>query len=96
MNAENPKSIRPNKDQSQEVEKARQSDDPELDIPPDGGYGWLCVACIFLVNAHTWGLNSVSGIKPYHNFHCIWQRDKLGEGGRILLLSDHCHTALYD
>ena len=25
----------------------------------DGGYGWVCVACVFLVNAHTWGLNSV-------------------------------------
>ena len=26
-------------------------------VPPDGGYGWICVACVFLVNAHTWGLN---------------------------------------
>lgn len=30
-------------------------------VPPDGGYGWVCVACVFLVNAHTWGLNFVSG-----------------------------------
>jgi len=29
------------------------------DIPPDGGYGWVCVACVFLINAHTWGVNSV-------------------------------------
>ncbi|KAL9116627.1 MAG: hypothetical protein Q9187_006849 [Circinaria calcarea] len=29
------------------------------DVPPDGGYGWVCVACVFMVNAHTWGLNSV-------------------------------------
>ncbi|TVY28165.1 putative transporter, partial [Lachnellula hyalina] len=28
------------------------------DVPPDGGYGWVCVACTFLLNAHTWGLNS--------------------------------------
>lgn len=28
--------------------------------PPDGGYGWICVACYFLINAHTWGINSVS------------------------------------
>lgn len=31
-------------------------------VPPNGGYGWVCVACVFLVNAHTWGLNFVSGI----------------------------------
>ena len=31
-------------------------------VPPDGGYGWVCVACVFLVNAHTWGLNFVSGL----------------------------------
>lgn len=29
-------------------------------VPPDGGYGWVCVVCVFLVNAHTWGLNFVS------------------------------------
>lgn len=30
------------------------------DVPPDGGYGWVCVACVFWINAHTWGINSVS------------------------------------
>lgn len=29
-------------------------------VPPNGGYGWVCVACVFLINAHTWGLNFVS------------------------------------
>lgn len=29
------------------------------DVPPDGGYGWVCVACVFWINAHTWGINSV-------------------------------------
>lgn len=29
------------------------------DIPPDGGYGWVCTLCVFLINAHTWGVNSV-------------------------------------
>ncbi|KAF2636969.1 MFS general substrate transporter [Massarina eburnea CBS 473.64] len=28
------------------------------DVPPNGGYGWVCVACIATINAHTWGLNS--------------------------------------
>ena len=32
----------------------------ERDVPPDGGYGWVCVACVFWINAHTWGINSVS------------------------------------
>lgn len=32
-----------------------------VDEPPDGGYGWVCVACCFWINAHTWGINSVSG-----------------------------------
>jgi len=30
------------------------------DVPPDGGYGWVCVASVFIINFHTWGLNSVS------------------------------------
>ena len=30
-----------------------------VDEPPDGGYGWVCVACTFFINAHTWGLNTV-------------------------------------
>lgn len=30
------------------------------DIPPDGGYGWVVTACVFIINAHTWGINSVS------------------------------------
>jgi len=29
------------------------------DVPPNGGYGWICAACVFFVNAHTWGINSV-------------------------------------
>lgn len=51
------------------LEKSTVSDDLERrspqarkvedDIPPDGGYGWVCTACVFLINAHTWGINSV-------------------------------------
>lgn len=32
--------------------------------PPDGGYGWVCVACVLVVNACTWGLNSVNYPPP--------------------------------
>lgn len=32
------------------------------DIPPNGGYGWVCVVCFFWINAHTWGLNSSYGV----------------------------------
>jgi hypothetical protein len=30
------------------------------DVPPDGGYGWVCVACSAFINGNTWGVNSVS------------------------------------
>jgi len=33
-----------------------------VDVPPDGGYGWICVASVFIINFHTWGLNSVSSL----------------------------------
>ncbi|KAF2706680.1 MFS general substrate transporter [Pleomassaria siparia CBS 279.74] len=42
-------------DEGAEVEK-------EVDVPPNGGYGWVCVACCFVINAHTWGLNSSYGV----------------------------------
>ncbi|KAL4989082.1 major facilitator superfamily domain-containing protein [Aspergillus falconensis] len=32
------------------------------DLPPDGGYGWVCVASVFWINAHTWGINSSYGV----------------------------------
>ena len=34
----------------------------EVDEPPDGGYGWVCVMCTFVINAHTWGINSSYGV----------------------------------
>ncbi|MCJ1382172.1 hypothetical protein MMC17_005284 [Xylographa soralifera] len=36
------------------------------DIPPDGGYGWVCVLAVACVNAHTWGLNSSYGVFLSH------------------------------
>ncbi|PSS20150.1 hypothetical protein M430DRAFT_90544, partial [Amorphotheca resinae ATCC 22711] len=34
--------------------------------PPDGGYGWVCVVCVALMNAHTWGVNSSYGVFLSH------------------------------
>jgi hypothetical protein len=33
---------------------------------PDGGYGWVVVGCIFLINAHSWGMTSV---RPHYAPH---------------------------
>ncbi|KAG9248375.1 MFS transporter-like protein [Calycina marina] len=37
-----------------------------IDMPPDGGYGWVCVASVFVINFHTWGLNSSYGVFLSH------------------------------
>ncbi|EIN08075.1 MFS general substrate transporter [Punctularia strigosozonata HHB-11173 SS5] len=37
-----------------------------VDIPPNGGYGWLCCAATFWINAHTWGVNSAYGVFLAH------------------------------
>ncbi|PNS19955.1 hypothetical protein CAC42_7922 [Sphaceloma murrayae] len=36
------------------------------DVPPNGGYGWVCTACVAFINAHTWGLNSSYGVFLAH------------------------------
>ncbi|KAH7403541.1 MFS transporter-like protein [Cadophora sp. MPI-SDFR-AT-0126] len=36
------------------------------DVPPDGGYGWVVVICVSLINAHTWGINSSYGVFLAH------------------------------
>ncbi|ATZ53641.1 hypothetical protein BCIN_09g04460 [Botrytis cinerea B05.10] len=38
----------------------------EIECPPDSGYGWIYVLCVFLINAHTWGINSSYGIFLAH------------------------------
>ena len=30
-----------------------------VDPPPDGGYGWICVASVFIINGFTWGVTAV-------------------------------------
>lgn len=37
-----------------------------LDVPPDGGYGWVVTTCVFFINAHTWGVNSAWGVFLAH------------------------------
>jgi hypothetical protein len=32
------------------------------DVTPDDGYEWVVVACVFLINEHTWGINSSYGV----------------------------------
>ncbi|OJJ49368.1 hypothetical protein ASPZODRAFT_112211 [Penicilliopsis zonata CBS 506.65] len=39
-----------------------EDEKPDLDVPPDGGYGWVCVVCVFWINAHSWGINSTYGV----------------------------------
>jgi hypothetical protein len=50
------------------------------DSPPDGGYGWVCVACCFTINAFTWGVLSVSPLlfhpllhRPQTNIPVLWR-----------------------
>ena len=44
------------------ADRAQVEERKEADEPPDGGYGWVCVACTFCINAHTWGINSSYGV----------------------------------
>ncbi|QDS72857.1 hypothetical protein FKW77_007245 [Venturia effusa] len=41
-----------------------ESVEPERD--PVSNYGWICVVCVFLINGHTWGLNSSYGVFLAH------------------------------
>ncbi|KAF8581920.1 MFS general substrate transporter [Ramaria rubella] len=34
----------------------------EGDEPPDGGYGWVIVACTFMLSSVTWGINTTFGV----------------------------------
>nr|QFR37050.1 MFS transporter [Cyberlindnera americana] len=43
--------------------KSSTGDEPaQLDLPPDGGYGWVCCVCSGLVFFTTWGSNSAFGV----------------------------------
>ncbi|CDO95830.1 unnamed protein product [Kluyveromyces dobzhanskii CBS 2104] len=36
--------------------------DDIVDPPPDGGYGWICCACVAVMNFCTWGPNTCYGV----------------------------------
>lgn len=58
---------------SRDAEQTQIADQKLVDVPPNGGYGWVCVACVFWINAHTWGINSVgsSALKTVTDFF-VW------------------------
>ena len=37
-----------------------------IDVPPDGGFGWVVCGCVFFINAHTFGVNSAWGVFLAH------------------------------
>lgn len=49
-----------------DVDDAQQDASSVLPPPPDGGYGWICTACVTIINAHAWGLNSSYGVFLAH------------------------------
>ncbi|KAI9710053.1 MAG: hypothetical protein M1812_007517 [Candelaria pacifica] len=38
----------------------------DVERPPDGGYGWVCVASCFIVNCFTWGVSASYGVYLAH------------------------------
>ena len=42
------------------------SSKPPVDVPPNGGYGWVCVCAVATINGHTWGLNSAYAVFLAH------------------------------
>lgn len=42
-----------------EFDNISEHDSANEEAPPDGGYGWICVAACFTINCFTWGTVSV-------------------------------------
>jgi len=51
--------------------------------PPDGGYGWVCVASQFILNGFTWGIVAVS---TSYSFAIPEINDRLRLGLQCLLV----------
>lgn len=76
-----------------DLEKEPASDAKGVDVPPNGGYGWVCVACVFWINAHTWGFNSVgpftlcinpSNFKMTDSIQGLWRFSCILPGEQLL------------
>ncbi|KKY25737.1 putative mfs transporter [Phaeomoniella chlamydospora] len=51
-----------------------QLEKTKTDVPPDGGFGWICVICVWFINAHTWGINATYGVfLSYYLSHDYFQ-----------------------
>lgn len=50
-----------------ESEKSKGEDDIDngSEKLPNGGYGWVCVGCVFWINVCTWGISSVCFLNVY-------------------------------
>ncbi|KIW66140.1 hypothetical protein PV04_08342 [Phialophora macrospora] len=48
------------------VQSVQPAQVPEIENaappPPDGGYGWVCLACCFTINCFTWGIVASYGV----------------------------------
>ncbi|KAI6778356.1 MFS general substrate transporter [Emericellopsis cladophorae] len=49
-----------------EAQGQAEQSPPTVAPPPNGGYGWVCVLCVAVINAHTWGINSSYGVFLAH------------------------------
>ena len=51
----------PPEPKSNDIQAVASSSDSNVvaEPPPDGGYGWICVASVFIINGFTWGVTAV-------------------------------------
>ena len=48
-----------------------ENDLEQCTAPPDGGYGWVCVAACFTINSCTWGAVAVGNSSPLQAIRLI-------------------------